>query len=67
MCIVYMSNSSLSADQACQQLYEVMKKDLSFGEMAKQAFSIGERYLNVENGPQESENSNSVNQNRNTR
>ena len=52
MCIIYTSNSSLAADQACQQLYEVMKKDLSFEEMAKQAFSTGERYLNVQNGPQ---------------
>jgi len=45
-----MSNSPLSADQARQQLYEVMKKDLSFEEKAEQALAIGEQYLNVENG-----------------
>jgi len=45
-----MSNSSLSADQARQQLYEVMKKDLPFEEKAEQALAIGEQYLNVENG-----------------
>jgi len=45
-----MSSPSLSADQARYRLYEVMKRDLTFEEKAEQALSIGEQYLNVENG-----------------
>lgn len=45
-----MSRSSLTADQARHRLYEVMMQDRSFEEKAERALSLGEEYLDVENG-----------------
>lgn len=45
-----MSGSSLSADQARNKLYRIMKSNEPFARKAEQALTLGEQYLGVDNG-----------------
>ena len=45
-----MASTTLSAQEARQQLYAIMQADATFEEKAEEALALGERYLQVENG-----------------
>lgn len=42
--------ASPSAHDARQELYEIIREDVSFEEKAEQALALGKRYLGVDNG-----------------
>jgi len=45
-----MTEGALSADEARQRLYEIMKRDAGFEEKAREALELGRQYLAVQSG-----------------